>query len=60
MKKVIGKCSLGFYGAELEEEFIFEDDTPEEVMLEEIENWARGNLEIWIEEPEEEEEEEED
>ena len=54
MKKIKAYCGIGYVGDEHEEEFEFEDDVTEGEILEEVNGWAEGLLEIWWEESEEE------
>lgn len=53
MIKRVGKCGIGFYGAEYEETFYFEDGTTEEQMQDDLYEWAEQFLEAWFEDGEE-------
>ena len=53
MIKRVGKCGIGFHGAEYEETFYFEDGTTEEQMQAELFEWAEQFLEAWFEDDEE-------
>ena len=58
MKKITAYAGIGFYGAELNETFEFEDDATEEEIADEIWDWAEAeimsNLSVHWEEEEEE------
>lgn len=44
MKKITAYAGIGFYGAELNETFEFEDDATEEEIADEIWDWAEAEI----------------
>lgn len=47
MKKIKAHCGIGFYEAEYEKDFEFDDDATEDEIGEVINNWANQYLEVW-------------
>lgn len=45
----IGRCGIGYPGATHGEVFIFEDETSEKEMQDELWEWAKQFLEAWFE-----------
>jgi hypothetical protein len=52
MKKVIAHLSIGYPTANQEEQLEFPDDTTDEEIDKELEEWAWNYIEIWHEEAE--------
>ena len=47
VKKIKAHCGIGFYEAEYEKDFEFDDDATEDEIGEVINNWANQYLEVW-------------